>query len=257
MIIQLQKLILILIRITAFVVLCPGFSFKGLPNTVKIALSFSLSIIVYFALPDIEIIGGLLQFFLLTIRETLFGLALGYISQLIYGIMEIAGQLIDFQVGFSMGSVYDPSLGATASNYGKTYYWLSISIFFLLDIHHRVIDALIKSFEYVPITTASFQGLTVLNIINLFSRVFELALNLAAPIIIVVLVTDVVLGIISKTVPQINVLMLGMPMKSMISFFITMLMLSWLMKSIGNGLYLIPEYLENFIPLFGLMKFMV
>ncbi len=69
-------------------------------------------------------------FFILVIKETLFGLAIGYVTQLIYGIMEIAGQLIDFQVGFSMASVYDPSLGRNASNYGKMYYWLSICVFF-------------------------------------------------------------------------------------------------------------------------------
>lgn len=250
MIIQLEKLLLILVRITSFIFLCPGFSFSGLPNTVKIALSFSISIILYMILPEIGVISGLFHFVVLIIKETLFGIAMGYITQLVYGIMEIAGQLIDFQVGFSMASVYDPSMGTTASNYGKTYYWLSISIFFLLDMHHRVIETLIKSFEYIPIGTAGFQGLTVLSILNLFSRVFELAVNLAAPMIIVVLVTDVVLGIISRTVPQINVLMLGMPLKSMVSFFITILMLSWLMKTIGNGLYLIPEYMEKIIPLF-------
>lgn len=249
--IQIEKLILILIRITAFIVLSPGFSFRGLPNTIKIAISFSLSIITYMIMPVIEINNSLLYLFILAIKETLFGLSLGYITQLIYGIIEMAGQLIDFQVGFSMASVYDPVLGKSVSNYGRVYYWLSISVFFLLDMHHKVIESLIKSFEYVPIGEIGFQGLTVLNIIKLFSKVFELALNLAAPIIIVVLVTDVVLGIISRTVPQINVLMLGMPVKSMISFIVTMLILSWLMNSIGNNLGLIPGYLERFILLFS------
>ena len=250
MIIQLQKLLLILIRITAFIVLCPGFSFKGIPNIFKIALSFGFSIIVYLTTPDVPIISDLLYFFILVIKETLFGLTIGYVTQLIYGIMEIAGQLIDFQVGFSMASVYDPSLGRNASNYGKMYYWLSICVFFLLDMHHKIIETLIKSFEYIPITTVGFDGFGVLSVITLFSKVFELAVNLAAPMIIVVLVIDAVLGIISKTVPQINVLMLGMPIKSMMSFILTMIMLSWLMASMGNRLGLIPGYLENFFKLF-------
>lgn len=248
--IQIEKLILILIRITSFIALSPGFSFRGLPNTIKIAISFSLSIITYMVMPDIELATSLLSFFLLAIKESLLGLGLGYISQLVYGIIEMAGQLIDFQVGFSMASVYDPVLGKNASNYGRLYYWLAIGVFFLLDLHHRLIEAIIKSFEHIPLGHVGFQGLTAFNIIRLFSRVFELALNLAAPIIIVVLVTDVVLGIISRTVPQINVLMLGMPVKSMISFIVTMLILSWLINSIGNNLGLMPGYLERFIPLF-------
>ncbi len=91
---------------------------------------------------------------------------------------------------------------------------------FLLDMHHKIIETLIKSFEYIPITTVGFDGFGVLSVITLFSKVFELAVNLAAPMIIVVLVIDAVLGIISKTVPQINVLMLGMPIKSMMSLFL-------------------------------------
>ncbi|MGN9165570.1 flagellar biosynthetic protein FliR [Tissierellaceae bacterium HCP3S3_D8] len=250
MIIQLQKLILILVRITAFIILCPSFSFKGLPNIFKVALSFSFSIIVYLVIPDIPIIEDILHFAILVVKEVLFGLAIGYVVQLIYGIIEIAGQLIDFQVGFSMASVYDPIMGKNMSNYGKMYYWLSICVFFLLDMHHKIIDTLIKSFTYVPIASVGFEGFGVLSVITLFSKIFELALNLAAPMIIVVLLTDVVLGIISKTVPQINVLMLGMPLKSMISFTLTMIMLSWLMNSIGNRLGLIPGYLENFFTLF-------
>ncbi len=250
MIIQLQKLLLVLMRITGFVFLCPGFSFKGLPNMFKITLSFGFSIIVYLTIPDIPLVDDMLYFSILILKESLFGLAIGYVVQLIYGIIEIAGQLIDLQVGFAMGSMYDPNLGRNISNYGRMYYWLSICIFFLLDMHHRVIETLIKSFEYVPITTISFHGFSILGIINLFSKVFELAINLAAPMIIAVLVIDVVLGIISKTVPQINVLMLGMPLKSMMSFVLTMIMLSWLMNSMAYRLGLIPEYLEKFYILF-------
>jgi flagellar biosynthesis protein FliR len=150
-----------------------------------------------------------------------------------------------------MASVYDPSVGTTAANYGKMYYWISISVFFLLDMHHKVITALVKSFDYIPLNTVSFNNYNAKAIVSLFSEVFELALNLAIPIIIVVLVTDIILGIISKTVPQINVLMLGMPVKAMVSYIITLLTLSWLINSIGNTIQLIPENLEGFMNLFS------
>lgn len=249
MVIQLQKLILILIRITAFIVVCPGFSFRGLPNILKIAIATSVSVMIYMITPEMDVTYDLLYFITFIIKETLFGLALGYVTNLIFSTMEIAGMLIDFQVGFSMASVFDPSMGTQASNYGRVYYWLSICIFFLLDMHHKVIEALIKSFEYVPITMVNFSGFSIEGIVNLFSNVFELALNLAAPIIVVMLVTDIVLGIISKTVPQIDVLMLGMPLKAMVSFVITMATLSWIINSIGNIIQLIPENLNNFMRL--------
>ena len=248
---QLQKLIMIFIRITAFIVICPGFSFKGLPNTFKIGFAISLTLIINSIIPEIDVIDNMFLFLLLNIKETILGLALGFVTNLIFSAAEIAGNLVDFQVGFSMASVYDPSVGTTAANYGKMYYWISISVFFMLDMHHKVITALVKSFDYIPLNTVSFNNYNAKAIVSLFSKVFELALNLAIPIIIVVLVTDIILGIISKTVPQINVLMLGMPVKAMVSFIITLLTLSWLINSMGNIMQLIPENIEGFMNLFS------
>lgn len=249
MVIQIQKLILILLRITAFIVICPGFSFKSLPNIFKIGLASCLTFLVYMVIPELEIVDDMFFFAILALKETLFGLAIGFVTNMVFSAVEIAGQLVDFQVGFSMASVYDPSIGIKASNYGRLYYWMSICTFFILDLHHKLISTLIKSFEYVPINTIVFDGLSVNAILSIFSRVFELAINLAAPMIIVVLVTDVVLGVISKSVPQINVLILGMPLKAMVSFFAAMVSLSWLINAMGNIIQLIPGYLEGFMNL--------
>lgn len=246
MVIQLQKLILILMRITSFIFLSPGFSFQGLPNIFKVALSFSFSLVVYFVVPDIPIIPGYFEFALLILKEIVFGLALGYISKLIFGIIDMAGQLIDFQAGFSMASVYDPTAGGQVSNFGKVYYWMSISLFFILDLHHAVIESLIRSFSYVPLTEIGYNKLGVLEVLNLFSKVFELGFKLAVPIVIVVLITDIVLGIISRSIPQINVLMLGMPMKALISFVLTFVTLSWLMDAVARNIALLPGYMERF-----------
>lgn len=247
MVIQLNKLILILVRITSILVVCPSFSFKGLPNTFKIGLSFSLSIIVYNLTPNMEFVDSFLFFFLYIIKETLFGLAIGYVTKIIFTTLEIAGQLVDFQVGFSMASVYDPGTGILASNYGKIYYWFSICALFILDVHHIIIENIILSFRYVPINTVNLARFNIEEIVNLFGLVFKLGFNIALPMIIVVLVTDVVLGIISKTVPQINVLMLGMPLKALVSFIFTIVILSVLLNSIGNVMGLIPDYLKGFL----------
>jgi flagellar biosynthetic protein FliR len=250
MIIQVHKLLLILLRITAFIVICPGFSFRGLPNIFKVTLAIGITLMVYTVVPEMAMVGGMFELLMLAIKETVFGLAIGYVTNLVFSAIEIAGQLIDLQVGFSMGSVFDPNLDISASNYGRFYYWLSIMVFFLLDLHHVVINTLIKSFEYVPLNALNYNGASTEAVLRIFSRIFELGLNLAAPMIIVVLLADVILGVISRTVPQINVLMLGMPLKAMVSFFVAMISLSWLMNSLGDILYLIPGYLEGFLNLF-------
>lgn len=251
MTIYLQNYILILIRVTAFIVVCPGFSYKGLSNIFKVALSMILSLFIHSIIPNVELVNSMYYLLFAAIEEAFLGLAMGYLTKLVFSAIEIAGQLVDFQVGFSMASVYDPAMGIQASHYGRIYYWLSIAMFFMLDLHHKVIVATINSFTVIPIGELNISGAGVEGIIRLFSTSFELAINLAAPMIMVVLVIDVVLGIISKTVPQINVLMLGMPLKSGVSYFTTLIMLTWLIGRIGNIASLMPEYLENFIKLFA------
>lgn len=245
--IQFEKLILILIRITAFMVVSPGFSFKGLPNIFKVGLSFSVSLIVYTIVPDFVIDGNIYLLIPIALKETLFGLSMGYITKLVFSAIETAGHLIDFQVGFSMGQVYDPSMGARSSNYGRLLNWLSISVFFMLNMHHHMIESLIRSFEYVPLDSLDLNSFGVESIASLFSHVFELGFNLAVPLIIVVLTVDIILGIISRTVPQINVLILGMPMKSMISFVVFMLISTWILNSIGKIVAYMPGFIDGYI----------
>lgn len=251
MIIQLQKLILIFLRISSFMVICPGFSFKGLPNTVKVALSIGFSMMVYTIIGELEIVDSYMLFFLLSIKEVFIGLILGYITKLIFAVIEMAGSLVDFQAGFTMGAVYDPSMGIRAANYGRLYYWLSICVFFIFNFHHRFIESIILSFRYIPLDTWNFAGFGTESIVKLFSMSFELAVNLAVPMIIVLLMVDMVLGIISKSVPQINVLMLGMPMKKMVSFLFTLIIMSWIMDSMSGIISMAPEYMESFYKMLG------
>lgn len=250
MIIEIQKLILVFMRITAFMVTSPGFSFRGIPNILKVAIAGVVTIFIYMATPEIPANVGLAEFVLLAIKEIIFGLAIGFVTQMIFSAIEMAGNLIDFQVGFAMGAVYDPAMGTQASNYGRTYYWIGIAVFFLLDMHQIILEMVIRSYEFIPIGAADIFQLNPEAIIIIFAKVFEIAINLAAPIIITVLITDVVLGLVSRTVPQINVFMLGMPMKSMVSFLVFLVSISWLMNSAGNIIGSIPEYIEGVMNLF-------
>ena len=244
------KFVLVLVRITSFIVVCPGFSYRGLSNIFKVSLSMVLSFLIINTVSDMEVYENIYYLFFMAIEEALLGLAMGYITKLVFAVIEIAGQMVDFQVGFSMASIYDPAIGINASNYGRVYYWLSICIFLILDLHYRVLWSMINSFKVIPIGNVRFIGGVTEGVVKIFALSFELALNLAAPLIIVVLITDIVLGVISKTVPQINVLMLGIPFKTMISFFTTLIMLSWLIGRMGKIISLTPNYLEDFLKLF-------
>ncbi len=239
--------ILIFARISSFMVTSPGFSLKQAPIVLKVGLSFFLSVIVYSMTPEKVGAANLIIFSFLVIKEILVGIALGFVVQLIFSSIEMAGQLIDFQVGFSMGSVYDPSVGIQASNYGRLYYWIALVLFFLSDMHHIVLQNLINSFQMVPLNEAGFMGNTVEGIIRLFIEMFQVSFMLAAPVVLVAFVTDCVLGIVSRSVPQINVLMLGMPMKILVSFIFILLFLPNFMQLVTNIFPEIDRYMKEFL----------
>lgn len=214
---ELQYFLLILIRIGSFIWISPGFSFKGLPQVAKLSFSLGLALAVngLISVPETELTMGL--FALTILKEVLVGVAIGYITLLFFSGIEMAGNLVDFQVGFSMSMAYDPTLGVNASYYGRVYYWVALMIFFLADIHHLVIQTLVHSFEYIPLTQMEFTYLGTEGIVHLFGYVFEIALNLSFPLIVVALLAEVTLALLSRTVPQINVLILGMPLKILLS----------------------------------------
>jgi flagellar biosynthetic protein FliR len=249
--IELQKAILILIRITSFIVISPAFSLRGLPNTMKVGFSVALTVFAYSSVVEFVPVANMFLFFTYAIKETLVGLAMGYVTNLVFIACEMAGQLIDFQAGFTMATVYDPITGNNVSNYGKAYYWIAIAALFLLDMHHYMIMGMIESFKLIPLGTYLIDGLEIEMVVNIFGTMFETALNFAAPMIIVLLVSDAVLGIISRTVPQINVFMLGMPVKALVSFVVFLVSISFVLSRSGEIVGQIPYYLKGFMNIIG------
>ena len=144
---EIQGFLYILARITAFITVVPGFSHKALPNTSKVFFSLILSLLVYFRAPEVLVYEDTILFVLAASREVIIGLTMGYMAKLIFTAVEMAGQLIDFQVGYSMGAVYDPMSGTTSSYYGSLFYWMSIMVFFMMNLHHTLLTAVMDSFQ--------------------------------------------------------------------------------------------------------------
>lgn len=249
-ILEVQQFFFIMARITAFIVIVPGFSHKSVPGTVKIALSLVLSWMVYMNIPEVPVYVNTLLFILSVMREAVIGLAMGYAGKLVFSGVEMAGQLIDFQVGYSMGAIYDPSSGATSSYYGRLFYWMSIMVFFMLNLHHTMLLTLMDSFRVAPAGMLGLQGLSLEGILYLFSYAFRIAFSIASPMLIVLLVTDIVMGLISRTVPQINVFMLGMPLKSLIGMVMFLLLATVFMTYAGNTLGLMDGFVQKTFGMF-------
>lgn len=240
-------------RVGAFVVVCPGFSFKGTPAPLKIALTVGLTVPLYAVAPLPADLLTLPFFISAGVREVLLGLALGYVSQLFFAAVEMAGAFADTQAGFSMAQLFDSSIGVHASYLGRVYYWVSLAIYFLTDFHHQMIKTLAYSFERIPVQTADLV-VEVEGILQLFTLVFELAVNLAAPLLIVALLTEILLGVLSRTVPQINVLILSMPLKVLVVVTFLMAFLPTLYREVAAVMPQMIRYTRDFIDAFVLFE---
>lgn len=247
---QVQAFLYIVARVTSFIMVVPGFSHKSMPNTAKISLSLILSFLVYTSIPEIPVQEEMILFMLAVIREIIIGLAMGYVAKLIFSAVEMAGQLIDFQVGYSMGAIYDPSSGATSSYYGRLFYWMSIMVFFMLNLHHTMLLSLMDSFKVAVPGQVGFREINLEVILYLFSNSFRIAFSIAAPMLVVLLVTDIVMGLINRSVPQINVFMLGMPLKSLLGMVIFLFLAGSIMNHAGRTLALMTEYVSKAVEMF-------
>lgn len=231
---EVQQFLLVMIRLTVFITISPGFSHASFPAVSKVALAVAMTLPVMAVIPAFQSELAMGTFVFIAVKELFIGMALGYITLLFFTTVEIAGSLVDFQVGFSMGSIYDPSIGVNASYYGRIYYWISIMIFFIANIHHMVITTLVESFRWAPLDQLEFSHIGMEGIVNLFGQLFSTAIQLAIPLIIVALLSELTLALISRTVPQINVLILGMPMKTLSSLIFMFFFLPLLMRNIGD-----------------------
>jgi len=147
------------------------------------------------------------------IKEFIVGLTIGYVAYLVFSAIYLAGQFIDMQIGFSMVNVMDPVNNIQVPVTANFYFILSMIIFLVVNGHHLLIKALFDSYTYVPVGKAVFTGEILDNMIKIFGSIFVIGFKIAAPITAAILITDVALGIISRTVPQLNVFVVGMPLK--------------------------------------------
>lgn len=240
--------ILILCRMTSFFSAVPVFFPKGMPNLAKIGFSV---VITYILMPMIDISNiseniSLFGLFVFSIYEIIIGLTLGYLTNLCFSFARMAGQLMDFHVGFSMSSMFDPTAEDTSTLIGRILFWLSLMIFLLIDGHHMLIQSLLRTFETVQIGTYIMNGDTISYIIRVFVEFFEIGIKISIPITLILLITNLVLGLASRSVPQLNVMILGMPIKILVGLGTLTLTFPMIIKLVLKMFENIPVIFDNF-----------
>ena len=184
------------------------------------------------------------------IKELSVGIIMGYVTYIIMSGIYLAGQIIDNQIGFGYANVLDPITNIQVPLTSNFYYTYIILIFLLINGHHMIIRALFYSYDVIPLGQLTFSSDVISELGVIMAEMFGIALRISAPIIAAIFITDVVLGVLSKTIPEMNVFMLGMPIKVFLGFLIITITIANAVP-IAEGLTSLME--ENIIKFFTAM----
>jgi len=212
--------LLALMRISLILFLMPFFGGQTLPATAKAALCLTLTLALW---PRLPLIGAQMPShpFALAVMfgaELLLGLILGMVIRFVFAAIQTGGQLIGFQMGFAMVNVVDPDSGASEAVTAHFMYMVSLLTFLSINGHLYLLSGLMKSFDLLPPGSILISPRLTAQIFALSGQIFVLAIQIGAPVIAAILLVDLALALISRASPQMNVLIIGFPIKISVGF---------------------------------------
>lgn len=236
-----QAFLLVNFRLSGLLLSAPILSRKTIPTPVKVGFGIMLAILLLPvvmqrplplapSLADITVIG---------LKEFLVGVSLGLVLKLLFYAAEMAGSFVGFQSGLSVANVIDPSTQAEVNLLGAFWFLVASIVFLALDGHHIVISGLADSYAVIPLGKAAFGAGAADLWLRLSGAVFTMALKLAAPILLTVFLVDVALGVLARTIPQMNIFVIGIPVKiavAMLMMGVSLPVFAWALSRMSGFL---------------------
>lgn len=221
--------VLVLLRISTAIAVMPLFGYRGviLPVKVGIAAFISLLIVPMVSVPSSWQLAqqGFIGLIGLVVPEIVVGLIIGLVTHFIFYGVELSGQFLGIQMGFGIVNVIDPQTEEQISIIAQLQYLFAVLIFLTFSGHHFLLSGLKYSYEVVPIGGVHFRSELLVLFIKMMGDLFVAGLKIAAPVMAALLLSEVALGIVARTVPQMNVFIVGFPLK--IGLGLLALALSW------------------------------
>ncbi len=215
--------LLIVVRLLGFFVVMPIFGGANIPTITKIGFS----VIVAGIILSTQTVGpivyndNIIAYILLVMKEIFVGLILGFTVYMVFSTLYLAGQLVDFQIGFSMVNVFDPVSQMQVPVTGNLYYFLVSALLVLTNSHYTIFRALFYSYKVVPIGGSTLLSNKVFEtVLIIISSYFVIAFKIALPIIGSILILDTALGLMTRTAPQVNIFSVGMGLKLLVGLTI-------------------------------------
>jgi flagellar biosynthesis protein FliR len=247
---------LVLIRISVFLLSWPVFSVYNVPNPVKVLLAVLVAMILFPVIDRSGLAGTGFQQDIawLAGKEVLTGLCLGFMTRLFFFGIAIGGNLIAMSAGLANGQIFNPALGATGTTIEQFYSTLATLLFLSMNGHHYFLTGLAQSFDAIPLALAGTEIASFGQLSNRFQEsglilqsVMEAGIKIAAPVMIAVFLMNIVMGIIGRAVPQVNVLITSMPVNYMAALLVMIVAIPALILELDHQLAFFVEMVFKFM----------
>lgn len=225
-----QIFLLIFLRVTSIIIFIPIFDNKNIPVIIKAGLSFSISIILFpfLDIKPADCFSGTFPFVIGAFSEILLGIIIGFSAKMIFSGIQLAGQMAGIQMGLGLDRVLDPNLNTQISSISQFGNLFAILIFLTINAHHWFLKALLESFKLVPPFGFQFSTSVMNILITLSTKMFIVSIKVGAPVMAALLLTSVAFGLIARTVPQMHIMIVALPLKIFVGLLTLGLILPFL-----------------------------
>jgi flagellar biosynthetic protein FliR len=210
---RLEATMLAGVRLVAFFVIAPPFSYRAFPGTVKVILGLGLAIGVA---PRVAVGYEQLEtgpFLLALLTQLVVGLSLGFLVFLVFAAVQSAGALIDLFGGFTLAQAFDPQSQVNGAQFTRLFQMTALALLFTSGGYQLIVGGLVRSFDAVPLTgTFAVDGLASM-LVTAMSQMFLATLQIAGPLVVVLFLADVGLGLLTRVAPALNAFQMGFPIK--------------------------------------------
>lgn len=241
---------IVLFRTASILFFSPIYNQTNLPLIIKIGLALVIAIAIFPTINSTQLVlpDKLPGFILLIFKEVAIGFLIGYASSLTFGAFVMAGELIGTEMGLSMAEFVDPLFGDQISPIAQIFQIVGLVLFFAINGHHWLINALVLSYKTVPITGFIESGVSINKMIQLFGGLLVSAIKIAAPIMIIMALVVVVSGFLARSTPEINIFLIIFPTKILVSILLLAVTFPFITRSIE---YLLNLFRKDMFSLIG------
>ena len=229
---------LVLMRMTAFVVSWPVFGVETINSHIKVLFATALALVVFPTLkwsPE-QMASVQSGFVMLVMREVFLGLSMGFLARFFFFAFRIAGEMVSQGMGLGAAAMFNPSMGGQTSSIEQFYVSMATLFYLCVNGHHFLITGLVESFTWAPAAVLKLNISQFTGVAQMTQEIIELGLRFSAPVVISVLAINLILGVVGKTVPQLNVLVTSFPINIMAGLFLLIITLPMLLDQMGDFL---------------------